>query len=108
MPTKQDLGSSYLRGSFQLTKESFSRGWGRGMRERVLNLLLSNIRVHVLLFLNLLNDTGTLVNVLSHELECPCNKGIIYDEEKGDLIQKRREDIKYEKVVPVIFRILED
>lgn len=45
------------------------------------------IRVHVLPFPNLLNDTGTLVNVLSHELECPYNKGITYDEEKGNVIQ---------------------
>lgn len=61
-------------------------GWTDGC-ERVLILLLSNIRVHVLPFPNLLNDTGTLVNVLSHELECPYNKGIIYDEEKGNVIQ---------------------
>lgn len=41
----------------------------------------------VLRFPHLLNDTGALENVLSHELECQCNKGIIYDERK---LSKRR------------------
>ena len=66
--------------------------------------------MHVLRFPNLLHDTGTLINVLSLELECPYNKGIIYDGEKGNLIQKRKQGIlKYEKVLPaVVFHILGD
>lgn len=54
--------------------------------ECVLILLLLNIWVYVLLFFNLLNDIGILVNVLFYELECLYNKGIIYDEEKGNVI----------------------
>lgn len=54
--------------------------------ECVLILLLLNIWVYVLLFFNLLNDIVILVNVLFYELECLYNKGIIYDEEKGNVI----------------------